>query len=81
MARNFEGFPRITTDPAVMGGKPCVRGMRVTVGMILGELGAGTTIEELLAGYPWLEREDVLEALRFGASLARFHDVELAAAG
>jgi uncharacterized protein (DUF433 family) len=67
MTRTFEGFPRITTDPEVMAGKPCIRGMRVTVGMILGELGAGTTIEELLAGYPYLEREDILEALRVDA--------------
>ena len=49
MARNFEGFPRITVDPKVMMGKPCIRGMRVTVGMILGNLGAGASIEELLA--------------------------------
>lgn len=80
MARTFEGFPRITVDPKVMGGKPCIRGMRVTVGMILGELGGGTTIDELLAGYPYLTREDILEALRFGASLAGFRDVALVAA-
>jgi uncharacterized protein (DUF433 family) len=60
-------FPRITHNPKVMGGKACIRGMRVTVSMILGELGAGTTIDELLAAYPYIEREDVLEALRFGA--------------
>lgn len=78
MTRAFEGFPRITADPDVMAGRPCIRGMRVTVGMILGELGAGTTIDELLADYPYLEREDILESLRFGASLARFREVELA---
>ncbi|MCJ2013025.1 DUF433 domain-containing protein [Methylobacterium sp. J-076] len=76
----FQGFPRISVDPAVMAGKPCIRGLRVTVGMILGELGGGTTIDELLAGYPYLERDDVLEALRFGASLAGFKDIPLAAA-
>lgn len=80
MTRSFEGFPRISVDPEVMGGKPCIRGMRVTVGMILGELGGGTTIDELLAGYPYLTREDVLEALRFGASLAGVRDVALVAA-
>ena len=53
---------RITQDPAVMGGKACVRGMRVTVGMIVGQIGAGVTIEELLKDYPYLEREDVLQA-------------------
>ena len=78
MTRTFRDFPRITVDPEVMAGKPCIRGMRVTVGMILGELGAGTTIDELLAGYPYLEREDILEALRFGAWLARFREIELA---
>ncbi len=81
MNRAFEGFPRITANPEVMAGKPCIRGMRVTVGMILGELGAGTTIDELLAGYTYLDRADILEALRFGASLARFREVELADAG
>jgi uncharacterized protein (DUF433 family) len=80
MTRTYEGFPRITINSAVTGGKPCIRGMRVTVGMILGELGAGTSIDELLAAYPYLEREDILEALRFGAWLARYREVELAAA-
>jgi len=75
---SFEGFPRITISPEVMAGKPCIRNMRVTVGMILGELGAGTTVDELLAGYPYLEREDILEALRFGAWLARFREMDLA---
>jgi uncharacterized protein (DUF433 family) len=50
-----------------MGGKPCVRGMRVTVGMVVGQVGAGHSIEEILADYPYLEREDVLQALRYAA--------------
>jgi uncharacterized protein (DUF433 family) len=58
-------FDRITQNPAVMGGKPCIRGMRVTVGMIAGQTAAGHTIEELLAGYPYLEREDIIQALRY----------------
>lgn len=58
---------RITQDPAVMGGKPCIRGMRVTVGMIVGQIGSGHTIEEVLADYPYLEREDILQALRYAA--------------
>jgi len=77
MTRTFKGLPRITVNPAVMGGKPCIRGMRVTVAMILGNLGAGVSIEELLQGYPYLEREDVLEAMRYGAWLAQARDVEL----
>ncbi|HEY5331867.1 MAG TPA: DUF433 domain-containing protein [Acidobacteriaceae bacterium] len=58
---------RITQNPAVMGGKACIRGMRVTVGMIVGQIGAGVSIEKLLVDYPYLEREDVLQALRYAA--------------
>ncbi len=58
---------RITQDPAVMGGKPCIRGMRVTVGMVVGQVGAGRSIEDILADYPYLEREDILQALRYAA--------------
>ena len=68
---------RITRDPAVMGGKPCIRGMRVTVGMIVGQIGAGHTIEELLADYPYLQREDILQALRYAAWLAEEREVTL----
>ncbi|HZL28756.1 MAG TPA: DUF433 domain-containing protein [Acidobacteriaceae bacterium] len=55
---------RITQNPAVMGRKACIRGMRVTVGMIVEQIGSGTSVDELLAAYPYLEREDVLQALR-----------------
>jgi uncharacterized protein (DUF433 family) len=58
---------RITQDPAVMGGKPCIRGMRVTVGMVVNQAAAGHGIEKILADYPYLEREDVLQALRYAA--------------
>jgi uncharacterized protein (DUF433 family) len=70
-------FDRITRDPSVMGGKPCVRGMRVTVGMIVGQIGAGHSIEQLLADYPYLEREDILQALRYAAWLAEEREVTL----
>ena len=60
-------FDRITQDATLMGGKACIRGMRVTVGMIVGQIGAGHAIEELLADYPYLEREDILQALRYAA--------------
>jgi uncharacterized protein (DUF433 family) len=63
-------FERITTDINVMGGKPCIRGMRATVGMILGELAAGRTIEQLLADFPYLEEADIREALGYAAELA-----------
>jgi uncharacterized protein (DUF433 family) len=61
-------FDRITQQPGVMGGKPCIRGMRVTVAMIVGQIGSGCSIEQLLADYPYLEREDVIQALRYAAS-------------
>jgi len=58
---------RITQRPEIMGGKPCIRGMRVTVGMIVGQIGGGVTVDELLADYPYLEREDIMQALRYAA--------------
>jgi len=74
----MEALDRITQDPAVMGGKVCVRGQRVTVGMIVGQIGAGRTLDELLADYPYLEREDLLQALRYAAWRAEEREVELA---
>ncbi len=71
---------RITQDPAVMGGKPCIRGLRVTVGMIVGQIGAGRSIEEVLADYPYLEREDILQALRYAAWRAEEREVTLPSA-
>jgi uncharacterized protein (DUF433 family) len=71
---------RITQDPAVMGGKPCIRGMRVTVGMIVGQIGSGRTIEQVLAEYPYLEREDVLQALRYAAWRAEERELTLPSA-
>ncbi len=76
----MEGLDRITQQPEVMGGKACVRGLRVTVGMIVGQIGAGRTVEELLADYPYLEREDVLQALRYAAWRAEEREVALAGA-
>lgn len=66
----MNGFDRITQVPDVMGGKACIRGMRVTVGNLVGQIGAGRTIDELLQDYPYLEREDLLQALRHAAWLA-----------
>ena len=68
-------FERITIDPEVMGGKPCIRGMRVTVGMIVEALGAGRTENELLADFPYLEEADIREALGFAGQLAQGHEV------
>jgi uncharacterized protein (DUF433 family) len=63
-------FDRITQVPGVMGGKACIRGMRVTVGNVLAQIGAGRTVEEILQDYPYLERKDILQALRYAAWLA-----------
>ncbi len=71
---------RITQRPEVMGGKACIRGMRVTVGVIVGQIAAGHGIEQILADYPYLEREDVLQALRYAAWRAEEREVELAGA-
>jgi uncharacterized protein (DUF433 family) len=70
-------FDRITLRPGVMGGKACIRGLRVTVGMIVGQIGSGRSIESLLADYPYLEREDILQALRYAAWLAEGREFEL----
>lgn len=66
----MEQWDRISRQPEVMGGKACIRGTRVTVGMVVGQIGAGHSIEELLADYPYLEREDILQALRYASRLA-----------
>jgi uncharacterized protein (DUF433 family) len=66
---------RITRDPAVMGGRPCIRGMRVTVGTIVGLLAAGRTHEDVLRAYPYLESDDIRAALSYAAW--RTEEVEL----
>lgn len=68
---------RITQQPEVMGGKACVRGMRVTVGMIVSQIGTGHSVEDILADYPYLEREDIMQALRYAAWLAEEREVVL----
>ena len=69
---------RITQQPDVMGGKACIRGLRVTVGMVLGQIGAGHSIEDVLLDYPYLEREDILQAIRYAAWRAEEREVKLA---
>ena len=71
---------RITMTAAVMGGKPCIRGMRVTVGMILGLLASGKTTEQVLALYPYLEAEDIRQALCYATWRAEEIELPLAAA-
>ena len=72
---------RITMDPAVMGGKPCIRGMRVTVGTVVGLMASGKAIEEVLAAYPYIEREDVLQALTHAAWRSEEKDLPQPLAG
>jgi uncharacterized protein (DUF433 family) len=68
---------RITMDPRVMGGKACIRGMRVTVGTILGLLAAGRCRAEILRTYPYLEPEDIDQALAYAAWRVEEREVEL----
>lgn len=72
---NMKKLTRITFDPEVMGGRPCIRGMRVTVGTIVGLLASGKTREQILALYPYLEPGDLDEALSYAAW--RAEEVEL----
>lgn len=72
-------FPRITLNPSVMGGKACIRGLRVTVGTVVGLLAAGRTRDEILEAYPYLEAEDIDQALAYAAWRLEEHEVELAA--
>lgn len=69
---------RITLDPEIMNGKPCIRGMRVTVGMIVESIGVGRSISELLEDFPYLEEEDIRESLDYVANLAPGRELPLA---
>ena len=68
---------RITRDPRVMGGKPCIRGMRVTVGTVVGLVAAGRTKDDILREYPYLEAADIAEALSYAAWRAEEVEVPL----
>ncbi len=69
---------RITFDSKIMGGKPYIRGMRVTVGMIVGLIASGHSFEEILRAYPYLEEEDLRESLRYAAWRVEEIEVPLA---
>ena len=77
MKRHFAGNERITFDPEVMGGKPCIRGMRITVGAILGNLSGGMTQERLLELFPYLEKADITAALEYAAWAVSSHEYDL----
>ncbi|MCL4396162.1 MAG: DUF433 domain-containing protein [Chloroflexi bacterium] len=67
---NIPGFDRITVDPEIMAGKPCIRGMRVTVALVLNLLAGGMKPEDIIRDYPYLEPEDIRQALTYAAWLA-----------
>ncbi len=73
----FPESDRITIDPEVMGGKPCIRGMRVTVGTITGLLASGASFQEILALYPYLEEEDIKAALSYATWRAEEFELTL----
>jgi uncharacterized protein (DUF433 family) len=74
----MDALARITHDPKVMGGRPCIRGLRVTVGTILGLLASGQTPEDILRAYPYLERDDIPAALAYAAWRTEEIDLPLA---
>ncbi len=74
----MEYLDRITQKAEVMGGKACIRDMRVTVGMVVSQIGAGHSVEEVLADYPYLEREDIMQALLYAAWRAEEREIVLA---
>jgi uncharacterized protein (DUF433 family) len=70
-----EKLDRITQRPETMSGKACIRGIRVTVSMIVGQIGTWRWVDDVLAEYPYLEREDILQALRYAARLTQEREV------
>lgn len=74
----MDQLDRITQLPEVMGGRACIRGMRVTVGMIVWQLGSGQSVDEVLTDYPYLERDDIMQALRYAAWRVKECEVILA---
>lgn len=76
----MSALTRITHDPAVMGGKPCIRGLRVTVGTIVGLVAAGHSQDEILRLYPYLTADDIREALSYAAWRVEELEVPLAVA-
>ena len=71
---------RITGHPEVMGGTACIRGMRVTVGTLVGQIVAGQTVDEVLADYPYVERADIMQALQYAAWRSEEREITLASA-
>lgn len=73
----MEKFNRITIDPKVFGGKPCIRGLRFPVSKILDLLAAGMSQEEILSDYPYLEKEDIVQAMKYAAWILQEETIEV----
>jgi uncharacterized protein (DUF433 family) len=71
---------RIATNPNIMGGRPCIKGTRVTVGAVVGLVSSGHGFDEILLAYPYLEREDIVQALAYAAWRAEEREVDLVSA-
>lgn len=68
---------RISANPAIMGGKPCIRGTRVTVGTVVGLLAAGYDVDRIVSEYPYLTKEDIFQALAYAAWRAEERELDL----
>ncbi len=77
---HFPQLNRITCDPKIMGGKPCIRGMRVTAGTLIGLVASGVSFDEILELYPYLEEEDIKAALAYAAYRAEEYEISLESA-
>ncbi|MDH3503529.1 MAG: DUF433 domain-containing protein [Nitrospirota bacterium] len=75
----MDQLARITHSPEIMGGRPCIRGLRVTVGTIVGLLASGHAVDDVLAAYPYLEKEDIQAALSYAAWRAEEQEIPLQA--
>ena len=76
----MKNLERITLDPNIMGGKPCIRGLRMTVGTVIGLLASGFSNDDILKMYPYLQAEDITEALSYAAWRSEEIEVPLATA-
>ena len=76
---HFSGLNRITANPEIMGGKPCIRGMRITVGTIIGLIAGEHSVEEILKEYPYLEKDDIQQCLQYASMRVNEIDVPFTA--
>lgn len=77
MVAPADNFDRITASPDIMQGKPCVRGMRITVGLVVNLVANGMTTQQILAEYPNLEEDDVRQCLKYAAALVEERTIDL----